>query len=221
MDVPETRYTETVDGVAIAYQVLGNESPAIVFANSAWASDVEICLGMVGAGLGLRAGLASRGTLIMLRPRAAPDCLTESAVIGFRRSRRGWTTSAPSWMPSRSRAVVLLGVRGWRGALLPVCRHLSRANPGGDHRRRVIPGLWSPGDTVAWASGAWDAGIDAPGGWGTWVPFRRTRGDVSVSRPRPGVPAGVSTGDAQSMGRADAIAALGCGEIPTSATCCR
>jgi len=42
METPETRYVKTVDGVSIAYQVLGAGSPSIVFAPSAWASNVEI-----------------------------------------------------------------------------------------------------------------------------------------------------------------------------------
>ena len=64
MDIPETRYTETVDGVAIAYQVLGSGSPTIVLANSAWASGVEISWEWP-AWAALYRGLAALGTLIL------------------------------------------------------------------------------------------------------------------------------------------------------------
>ena len=64
MDVPETRYTETVDGVAIAYQVVGSGSPAIVLANSAWASGVEISREW-SSWASLYRGLAALGTVIL------------------------------------------------------------------------------------------------------------------------------------------------------------
>jgi class 3 adenylate cyclase len=64
MDIPETRYTETVDGVSIAYQVLGTGPPVIVVAMSAWASNVEIVWEweLMAA---LYRGIAERGTLVI------------------------------------------------------------------------------------------------------------------------------------------------------------
>lgn len=64
MDVPETRYAETVDGVAIAYQVVGSGSPAIVLANSAWASGVEISWEW-SSWASLYRGLAALGIVIL------------------------------------------------------------------------------------------------------------------------------------------------------------
>jgi pimeloyl-ACP methyl ester carboxylesterase len=64
MDLPETQYTTTVDGVSIAYQVLGSGLPLIVFAASAWASNVEIAWEWSVQGSFYRA-LASRGTLVV------------------------------------------------------------------------------------------------------------------------------------------------------------
>lgn len=42
MDLPETRYAKTADGVSIAYQVVGEGPPDIVFIASAFVSNVEI-----------------------------------------------------------------------------------------------------------------------------------------------------------------------------------
>ena len=42
MEIPETRYAKTADGVHIAYQVLGEGPVDVVFANSAYISNVEI-----------------------------------------------------------------------------------------------------------------------------------------------------------------------------------
>lgn len=42
MDVPETQYAKAVDGVSIAYPMMGAGSPLIVFAPSTRASNVEI-----------------------------------------------------------------------------------------------------------------------------------------------------------------------------------
>lgn len=42
MDRPETRYAKTVDGVHIAYQILGEGPVAFVPLNSGFASNVEI-----------------------------------------------------------------------------------------------------------------------------------------------------------------------------------
>ena len=85
MDIPETRYTYTVDGVAIAYQVLGEGSPSIVFANSAWSSNVEISWEW-SLMASLYRGLAGLGTLVMFDRRGAGR-LTESAVTVSRRWR--------------------------------------------------------------------------------------------------------------------------------------
>ena len=64
METPETRYVKTVDGVSIAYQVLGAGSPSIVFAPSAWASNVEIVWDWPVTAP-VYGGLAARGTVVV------------------------------------------------------------------------------------------------------------------------------------------------------------
>jgi class 3 adenylate cyclase/pimeloyl-ACP methyl ester carboxylesterase len=63
VNVPETRYATTADGVSIAYQVVGSGPPDIVFINSAYISNVELVWEWAVAAPFLR-GLASRGRLI-------------------------------------------------------------------------------------------------------------------------------------------------------------
>ena len=63
MELPETGYAKTVDGVHIAYQILGDGSPDIVFVSSAFASNVEIAWELELASH-LR-GLAARGRLLL------------------------------------------------------------------------------------------------------------------------------------------------------------
>jgi len=42
MELPETRYARTADGVSIAYQVVGDGPPDIVLVHSAFVSNMEI-----------------------------------------------------------------------------------------------------------------------------------------------------------------------------------
>ncbi|HXY71632.1 MAG TPA: hypothetical protein VEM41_03745 [Actinomycetota bacterium] len=42
MEIPETRYATTADGVSSAYQVLGDGPLDVVLANSAFVSNVEM-----------------------------------------------------------------------------------------------------------------------------------------------------------------------------------
>ena len=42
VDVPETRYAKTVDGLSIAYQVVGRGPVDLVF-TSGWISNVDAC----------------------------------------------------------------------------------------------------------------------------------------------------------------------------------
>jgi len=65
MDVPETRYAKTVDGVHIAYQVFGDGPIDIVYMNSAFISNVEIAWEWEG-GLEIFRWLAARGRVALL-----------------------------------------------------------------------------------------------------------------------------------------------------------
>jgi|tagenome__1003787_1003787.scaffolds.fasta_scaffold20902685_3 pimeloyl-ACP methyl ester carboxylesterase len=63
-DMPETRYATTVDGVAIAYQVLGDGSTDIVFVTSAFWSNMEIACEFA-PWRSLIDSMAARGRLVM------------------------------------------------------------------------------------------------------------------------------------------------------------
>jgi class 3 adenylate cyclase len=71
VDTPEIHYARTADSVSIAYQVVGDGPPDIVFIASSYASNLEI-VWESGVGLGsLVRGLASRGRLIVFDRRGA------------------------------------------------------------------------------------------------------------------------------------------------------
>jgi len=70
MDVPETRYTTTADGVSIAYQVLGDDPPDIVAVNSAFLSHLELAWDWPFQASIFR-GLAERGRLVLFDRRGA------------------------------------------------------------------------------------------------------------------------------------------------------
>ena len=65
MEIPETRYARTPDGVHIAYQVTGEGPFDFVFLNSAWISNVEIIWEWEEMAIPLR-WFAARGRLIQL-----------------------------------------------------------------------------------------------------------------------------------------------------------
>ncbi len=64
MEIPETRWTKTVDGVHIAYQVVGDGPVDIVFVTSTFASNMEIAWEWEHMATFFR-GLASRGRLLL------------------------------------------------------------------------------------------------------------------------------------------------------------
>ena len=64
MDIPETRYAKTVDGVHIAYEMLGEGPTDIVFVPSCYASNVEIAWEWSHLASQLR-GLAAHGRLLV------------------------------------------------------------------------------------------------------------------------------------------------------------
>ena len=70
MDIPEPRYAKTADGVTIAYQVVGEGDPDIVFVNSPYLSDIELGWEFPFLAPLLR-GLASRGRLTWFDRRGA------------------------------------------------------------------------------------------------------------------------------------------------------
>ena len=63
VEVPETRYATTADGVTIAYQLDGEGDLEIVFMSSAWASNVDLAWEWSLLG-NLRRGLAARGRTV-------------------------------------------------------------------------------------------------------------------------------------------------------------
>jgi class 3 adenylate cyclase/pimeloyl-ACP methyl ester carboxylesterase len=63
MDPPPTRYTKTVDGVHVAYQVCGSGPLDLVLVNSAYSSNMENCWGWDPIADGFR-WLADRGRLV-------------------------------------------------------------------------------------------------------------------------------------------------------------
>jgi class 3 adenylate cyclase len=70
VEIPETRYATTTDGVSIAYQVKGSGTPDIVVAPAAWVSNVELVWEWPFLASFLR-GLASRGRLVLFDRRGA------------------------------------------------------------------------------------------------------------------------------------------------------
>jgi class 3 adenylate cyclase len=64
VEIPETRYAATADGVSIAFQVAGSGPPDIVFVNAAYVSNVELVWEWQVMTSFLR-GLASRGRLVL------------------------------------------------------------------------------------------------------------------------------------------------------------
>jgi class 3 adenylate cyclase len=70
VDVPESRYTKTVDGVSIAYQVVGEGDLDFVYVNSPYLSDIELGWELPFLSSMVQ-GLASRGRLIWFDRRGA------------------------------------------------------------------------------------------------------------------------------------------------------
>jgi class 3 adenylate cyclase/pimeloyl-ACP methyl ester carboxylesterase len=64
VNVPETRYAKTADGVSIAYQVTGTGPPDIVFSNAAYTSNVDLVWERPEIASYLR-GVAERGRLLL------------------------------------------------------------------------------------------------------------------------------------------------------------
>jgi class 3 adenylate cyclase/pimeloyl-ACP methyl ester carboxylesterase len=207
VDVPETRYAETVDGVSIAYQVAGSGSPVILVAMSAWASNVDIVWEWEPI-QALYRGLADAGTLVFfdrrgtgLSDRVSGDRLPSldarmddiravmDAVGAERAILYGMEDGGAQCMlfaatyPERTRALIL-------------CSAASR-------------GLWSPETPWLWTAEQWDEDIRRiEREWGT-QPFAEamTRevfpshvGDPEFLRQYARV-------IRHSMGRADAVAA--------------
>jgi len=70
MEIPETRYATTADGVSIAYQVLGDGPLDIVAVNSAFLSHLELVWDWPFQASNFR-GLAERGRLVLFDRRGA------------------------------------------------------------------------------------------------------------------------------------------------------
>ncbi len=70
MDVPETQYTTTTDGVSIAYQVVGQGPPDILFVNAAYISNCELVWDWPYTAPILN-GMAARGRFILFDRRGA------------------------------------------------------------------------------------------------------------------------------------------------------
>jgi len=64
VEIPETRYATTADGVSIAYQIAGSGPPDIVFVNAAYLSNVELVWGWPPSA-SLLHGLAAHGRLLL------------------------------------------------------------------------------------------------------------------------------------------------------------
>src|SRR5262245_30864335 len=70
VDMPETRFATTADGVSLAYQVVSGGPRDIVLVNSAFASNIEIAWEFAPIASVFR-GLAARGRLVMFDRRGA------------------------------------------------------------------------------------------------------------------------------------------------------
>ncbi|HXY72714.1 MAG TPA: alpha/beta hydrolase, partial [Actinomycetota bacterium] len=167
MEIPETRYATTADGVSIAYQVLGDGPLDIVFANSAWISNVEMVWELFPLVAALVRGLASRGRVIWF-------------------DRRGTGLSDPvsgERLPTlEARMEDIRTVMDAAGAERPVlvsiedagaqcflfaatyperARALVTANPS-------VVGRWSPDAPWGWTEEQWAEDLEAiEQGWGT------------------------------------------------------
>ena len=207
MDIPETRYTYTVDGVAIAYQVLGEGSPSIVFANSAWSSNVEISWEW-SLTASLYRGLAGLGTLVMFDRRGAG---LSDRVSGDR---------LPTLEARMDDIRAVMDAVGLERAVLygledgaAVCFLFAATYP--ERTQAVITsgassrGMWSPETPWIWTAETWEEEIEETRqGWGTQA--------FTESYTRGIFPSRVNDQEfvrqygrvmRQAMGRADAIAA--------------
>jgi hypothetical protein len=93
MDMPETRYAKTVDGVHIAYQVVG-EGPVDLVYVSGWISNVDLNWTHPDYARFLRRlGSFSRPLGSSSSTSEASDYLTECPTRNSQTSRPGWMTS--------------------------------------------------------------------------------------------------------------------------------
>ncbi len=90
VDLPDTRYARTVDGLSIAYQVLGRGPVDLVFTQG-WISNVDACWGVPPLGTFFRQ-LASISRLVIFDRRGSGS-RTDPPRWNRWRSSMVWTTS--------------------------------------------------------------------------------------------------------------------------------
>lgn len=165
MELPETRYATTVDGVHIAYQVFGEGPVDFVFVNSAFISNVEIAwewdLGNLLKWLGTRGRVAffdRRGTGL------------SDAVHGDRRptlEARADDIRAVMDAAGFGRAVLYAVEDGGAQAIMFAATHPERT-AGLITLGAASRGLWSPTSPWLWTEEQWEADIAmVRDGWGT------------------------------------------------------
>ena len=222
MDVPEPRYAKTVDGVSIAYQVVGEGDLDFVFVNSPYLSDIELGLGMAvpllppsGPRLPRATDLVrSTGnrTLRCRERRAPPDDRGED-----RRPPRGdGRRRVRATDPDRD------GGRG--GAVLPVRRDLPRAHESPRHVQRHRQGALGSRRPVGVDRGAVDGrrskGSSA-GGARRSTSRASSRGSCPRVRTTPSSCACMDGSSGTPWGRPMPSRPIACGGTPTCATSCR
>jgi class 3 adenylate cyclase/pimeloyl-ACP methyl ester carboxylesterase len=207
VDVPEPRYAKTVDGVSIAYQVVGEGDLDFVFVNSPYLSDIE--LGWEWPFLSsLLRGLASRGRMIWFDRRGTG---LSDAVSG-------------EHLPTiEARIDDLRAVMDAVGSERPIliamedgaaqCFLFAATYP--ERTRALVTfnatvrGLWAPDARWAWTEDQWTKEIEGiERGWGTpeyvqnlisWI-FPTRSGDTEFARQYGRLLR-------HALGKADAIAA--------------
>jgi len=167
MDVPETRYTTTADGVSIAYQVLGEGPLDIVFANSAFVSNVEMAWEIFPYIAALVRGLASRGRVIWFDRRGTG---LSDPVSGERlptlEARMDDIRAVMDAAGAERPVLVSIEDAGAQCLLFAAtyperARALVTANPS-------VVGRWAPDAPWAWTEEQWAEDLEAiEQGWGT------------------------------------------------------
>jgi pimeloyl-ACP methyl ester carboxylesterase len=222
VDIPEPRYAKTSDGVTIAYQVVGEGDPDIVFVNSPYLSDIELGWEYPFLASLLR-GLASRGRLIWFDRRGAglSDALSGERLPTI--EARVEDIRAVMDAVGSERPIVIGMEDGAAQCFLFAATYPERTRALVTFNA-TVKGLWAPDAPWAWTEEQWTKEIEGvEQGWGTPRSSSRIslRGSCLHARATPTSSAVTDGSFDTPWARLMLSRPTACGGIPTCATAYR